>query len=166
MAAPQFKAVLIATPQMRSESGLTFRSKQSAVWPADPRGRRGGREPAGKTCYLPRFHIMHQPAMLGHGTCWTGNGSTGYLFPRTRSTGRHDHGGLHGSAMGNWELASGLPGPLIRPHPFHLLRWLVIKDGRRKDPTPQRPAAPPGSRVVLDTNILISALLSPQGPPA
>jgi hypothetical protein len=55
MAAPQFKAVLIATPQMRSESGLTFRSKQSAVWPADPRGRRGGREPAGKTCYLPRF---------------------------------------------------------------------------------------------------------------
>ena len=31
MAAPQFKAVLIATPQMRSESGLTFRSKQSAV---------------------------------------------------------------------------------------------------------------------------------------
>jgi hypothetical protein len=35
MAAPQFKAVLIATPQMRSESGLTFRSKQSAVWPAD-----------------------------------------------------------------------------------------------------------------------------------
>src|SRR5271156_6824962 len=58
MVAPQFKAVLIATPQMRSESGLTFRSKQSAVWPADPRGRRGGREPAGKTCYLPRFHIM------------------------------------------------------------------------------------------------------------
>src|SRR6266404_1333571 len=58
VAAPQFKAVLIATPQMRSESGLTFRSKQSAVWPADPRGRRGGREPAGKTCYLPRFHIM------------------------------------------------------------------------------------------------------------
>jgi hypothetical protein len=58
MAAPQFKAVLIATPQMRSESGLTFRSKQSAVWPADPRGRRGGREPAGKTCYLPRFDIM------------------------------------------------------------------------------------------------------------
>src|SRR5215831_15283627 len=53
------KAVLIATPQMRSESGLTFRSKQSAVWPADPRGRRGGCEPAGKTCYLPRFHIMH-----------------------------------------------------------------------------------------------------------
>ena len=42
MAAPQFKAVLIATPQMRWESGLTFRSKQSAVWPADPRGRRGG----------------------------------------------------------------------------------------------------------------------------
>src|SRR5438132_2889020 len=42
MAAPQFKAVLIATPQMRSKSGLTFRSKQSAVWPADPRGRRGG----------------------------------------------------------------------------------------------------------------------------
>src|SRR5437773_12300889 len=30
------------TPQMRSESGLTFRSKQSAMWPADPRGRRGG----------------------------------------------------------------------------------------------------------------------------
>src|SRR5215472_13490777 len=29
------QAVLIATPQMRSESGLTFRSKQSAVWPAD-----------------------------------------------------------------------------------------------------------------------------------
>jgi hypothetical protein len=29
-----------------------------AVWPADPRGRRGGCEPAGKTCYLPRFHIM------------------------------------------------------------------------------------------------------------
>src|SRR5215469_12866224 len=58
MAAPQCKAVLIATPQMRSESGLTFRSKQSAVWPADPRGRRGGCEPAGKTCYLPRFHIM------------------------------------------------------------------------------------------------------------
>ena len=58
MAVPQFKAVLIATPQMRSESGLTFRSKQSAVWPADPRGRRGCREPAGKTCYLPRFHIM------------------------------------------------------------------------------------------------------------
>jgi len=58
MAAPQFKAVLIATPQMRSESGLTFRSKQSAVWPADPCGRRGCREPAGKTCYLPRFHIM------------------------------------------------------------------------------------------------------------
>ena len=39
MAVPQFKAVLMATPQMRSESGLTFRSKQSAVWPADPRGR-------------------------------------------------------------------------------------------------------------------------------
>jgi hypothetical protein len=52
MAVPQFKAVLIATPQMRSESGLTFRSKQSAVWPADPRGRRGGREPAGRTCYF------------------------------------------------------------------------------------------------------------------
>ena len=33
--------------------------KQSAVWPADPRGRPGGCEPAGKTCYLPRFHIMH-----------------------------------------------------------------------------------------------------------
>jgi hypothetical protein len=64
MAAPQFKAVLIATPQMRSESGLIFRSKQSAVWPADPRGRRGGCEPAGKTCYLPRFHIMHRPAVL------------------------------------------------------------------------------------------------------
>src|ERR1700733_14980586 len=60
MAAPQFKAVLIAT-QMRSESGLTFRSKQSAVWPADPLGRRGCCEPAGKTCYLPRFHIMHHP---------------------------------------------------------------------------------------------------------
>ena len=30
MAAPQYKAVLIATPQMRSESGLTFPSKQSA----------------------------------------------------------------------------------------------------------------------------------------
>src|SRR5215472_10471591 len=59
MAAPQCKAVLIATPQMRSESGLTFLSEQSGVWPADPRGRRGGREPAGKTCYLPRFHIMH-----------------------------------------------------------------------------------------------------------
>ena len=29
MAVPQSKAVLIATPQMRSESGLTFRSKQS-----------------------------------------------------------------------------------------------------------------------------------------
>src|SRR6516225_7985237 len=29
------QAVLIATPQMRSESGLTFQSKQSAVWPAD-----------------------------------------------------------------------------------------------------------------------------------
>jgi hypothetical protein len=40
MAAPQFKAVLIAT-QAGSESGLTFRSKQSAVWPADPLGRRG-----------------------------------------------------------------------------------------------------------------------------
>jgi len=64
MAAPQFKAVLIAAPQMRSESGLTFRSKKSAVWPADPRGRRGGCEPAGKTCYLPRFHIMHRPAVL------------------------------------------------------------------------------------------------------
>jgi len=64
MAAPQFKAVLFATPQMRSEPGLTFRSKQSAVWPADPRGRRGGCEPAGKTCYLPRFHIMHRPAVL------------------------------------------------------------------------------------------------------
>ena len=64
MAAPQFKAVPIATPQMRSESGLTLRSKQSAVWPADPRGRRGGCEPAGKTCYLPRFHIMHRSAML------------------------------------------------------------------------------------------------------
>jgi hypothetical protein len=49
---------------MRSESGLTFRSKQSAVWPADPRGRRGGCEPAGKTCYLPRFHKMHRPAVL------------------------------------------------------------------------------------------------------
>ena len=60
MAAPQFKAVLIAT-QMRSESGLTFRSKQSAVCPADPLGRRGCCEPAGKTCYLPRFHIMHHP---------------------------------------------------------------------------------------------------------
>src|ERR1700679_140961 len=35
MAAPQFKAVLIAAPQMRSESGLTFRSKQSAAWPAE-----------------------------------------------------------------------------------------------------------------------------------
>ena len=58
MAVPQFKAVLIATPQMRSESGLTFRSKQSAVWPADPRGRRGCREPAGKTCYLPRFQCL------------------------------------------------------------------------------------------------------------
>jgi hypothetical protein len=46
MAVPQFKAVLVATPQMRSESGLTFRSIQSAVWPADPRGRRGCREPA------------------------------------------------------------------------------------------------------------------------
>src|SRR5205823_1732120 len=43
---------------------LTFRSKQSALWPADPRGWRGGCEPAGKTCYLPRFHIMHRPAML------------------------------------------------------------------------------------------------------
>ena len=64
MAAPQFKAVLIATPQMRSESGLTLRSKQSAVWPADPRGRRGGCGPAGKTCYLPRFHIMYRPAVL------------------------------------------------------------------------------------------------------
>src|SRR5260370_5421117 len=64
MAAPQFKAVPIATPQMRSESGLTFRSKQSAVWPADPRGRRGGCEPAGKTCYLPIFHIMHWSAVL------------------------------------------------------------------------------------------------------
>ena len=63
MAAPQFKAVLIAT-QMRSESGLTFRSKQSAVWPADPLGRRGCCEPAGKTCCLPRFHIMHRSAML------------------------------------------------------------------------------------------------------
>jgi hypothetical protein len=63
MAAPQFKAVLIAT-QMRSESGLTFRSKQSAVWPADPLGRRGCCEPAGKTCYLPRFYIMHRSAML------------------------------------------------------------------------------------------------------
>jgi len=59
MAAPQFKAVLIATPQMRSKSGLTLLSMQSAVWSADPRGRRGGCEPAGKTCYLPRFHIMH-----------------------------------------------------------------------------------------------------------
>ena len=48
---------------MRSESGLTFRSKQSAVWPADPRGRRG-REPAGKTCYFPKFHIMHRPNLL------------------------------------------------------------------------------------------------------
>jgi len=64
MAAPQFKAVHIATPQMRSESGLIFRSKQSVVWPADPRGRRGGCEPAGKTCYLPRFHIMHRSAVL------------------------------------------------------------------------------------------------------
>src|SRR5580704_15438484 len=53
--APQFKAVLFATPQMRSESGLTFRSKQSAVWPADPRGRRGGCEPAGKTCDFARI---------------------------------------------------------------------------------------------------------------
>src|ERR1700745_4208050 len=61
MATPQFQGVLIATPQMRSESGLTFRSKQSAVWPADPRGRRGGCEPAGKTCYLPRFHIVRDP---------------------------------------------------------------------------------------------------------
>src|SRR5438309_7354986 len=42
MAAPQFKAMLIATPQMRSEYGLKLRSKQSAVWPADPRDRRGG----------------------------------------------------------------------------------------------------------------------------
>ena len=64
MAAPQFKAMPIATPQMRSDSGLTFRSKQSAVWPADPRGRRGGCEPAGKTCYLPRFHIMHWSTVL------------------------------------------------------------------------------------------------------
>ncbi|HET6178430.1 MAG TPA: hypothetical protein VFE61_15965, partial [Candidatus Sulfotelmatobacter sp.] len=39
MAALRFKAVLIATPQMKSESGLTFRSKQSALWAADPRGR-------------------------------------------------------------------------------------------------------------------------------
>src|SRR5580698_5524579 len=64
MAVPQFKAVLIATPQMRSESGLTFRSKQSAVWPADPRGRRGCREPGVKTCYLPSFHIMYRPDLL------------------------------------------------------------------------------------------------------
>jgi hypothetical protein len=64
MAAPQFKAMLIATPQMRSESGLTLRSKQSAVRSADPLGRRGGCEPAGKICYLARFHIMHRSAML------------------------------------------------------------------------------------------------------
>jgi hypothetical protein len=30
MAAPQFKAVLFATPQMRSEPGLTFRSSGTA----------------------------------------------------------------------------------------------------------------------------------------
>src|SRR5580658_8461406 len=55
---PQFKAMLIATPEMRSEFGLPFRSKRSAVW------RRGCREPAGKTCYLPGFHIMHRPELL------------------------------------------------------------------------------------------------------
>jgi len=71
MAAPQHKAVLIATPQMRSESGLTFRSKQSAVWPADPRGRRGGCEPTGKTCYLPRFHIMHLSTVLPFEDRWS-----------------------------------------------------------------------------------------------
>ena len=31
------------------------------MWPADAVG---GCEPAGKTCYLPRFHIMHRPAVL------------------------------------------------------------------------------------------------------
>src|ERR1700733_12651463 len=56
MAAPQCKPVLTATPQMRSESGLIVRSKH-AVWPADTRGRRGGCEPAGKTCYCPRREI-------------------------------------------------------------------------------------------------------------
>jgi hypothetical protein len=30
-----------------------------AVRPADSRGRRGDRKPAGKTCDLPRFHIMY-----------------------------------------------------------------------------------------------------------
>ena len=63
---PQFKAMLMATPQMRSEFGLPFRSKRSAVWPADPRGRRGCREPAGKTCYLPRFHRMLAPHPFPH----------------------------------------------------------------------------------------------------
>jgi hypothetical protein len=62
MAAPQFKAVLIATPQMRSESGL--HSGRSSP----PCGLRthavARRLRAGKTCYLPRFNIMHRPAML------------------------------------------------------------------------------------------------------
>src|ERR1700758_5367564 len=61
MAAPQFKAVLIAAPQMRSESGLTFRSKQSAVWPADPHGRRGGCELAGRLAICPDFTSCSDP---------------------------------------------------------------------------------------------------------
>src|ERR1700757_2126017 len=61
MAAPHFKALPIATPQMRSESGLTFRSKQSAVWPADPHGRRGGCELAGRLAICPDFTSCSDP---------------------------------------------------------------------------------------------------------
>src|SRR6185295_15478724 len=61
MAAPHFKALPIATPQMRSESGLTFRSKQSAVWPADPHGRRGGCKLAGRLAICPDFTSCSDP---------------------------------------------------------------------------------------------------------
>ena len=46
---------------MRLESGLTFRSKQSAVWPADPHGRRGGCKLAGRLAICPDFTSCSDP---------------------------------------------------------------------------------------------------------
>src|SRR5277367_4163674 len=122
MAAPQFKAVLIATPQMRSESGLTFRSKQSAVWPADPRGRRGGREPAGKTCYLPRFHIMNRNLLPGR--------RISVLAGAGKMDSERIEFGRFVLDLGQYELTCAGKPVHIERIPMDLLILLVREDGR------------------------------------
>jgi hypothetical protein len=47
------KTVLISGTFDEIEVRPDILVETAAVWPADPRGRRGGCEPAGKACYLP-----------------------------------------------------------------------------------------------------------------